>query len=161
MPSNDITSYHKMCDLHLSLCLRSVVCTAPTSNRIVHPSELNTFSQGEALKAIQTRASNQQHQATHPPSASTSKSYGPEFTKHKHTTQTNITTAWCIHTHMCKTRAFNQPHLLCLPPKAARGNRSQWWCSTLQTCKCANVLLDLNRVFAQVCSMWMLMCIMV
>ena len=66
MPSNDITSYHKMCDL---LLIRSVVRTLPTSNDIVHPSESNTFSQDEALKAIQTKASNQQCASNNTPTS--------------------------------------------------------------------------------------------
>ena len=66
VPSNHITSYHKMCDL---LLIRSVVRTLPTSNDIVHPSESNTFSQGEALKAIQTKASNQQCASNNTPTS--------------------------------------------------------------------------------------------
>ena len=53
----------------LQLLIRIEVCTPRASNDIVHPSESNTFSQGEALKAIQTKASNQQCASNNTPTS--------------------------------------------------------------------------------------------
>ena len=55
----------------LQLLIHSLVCTPRASNDIVHlhPSESNTFSQGEALKAIQTKASNQQCASNNTPTS--------------------------------------------------------------------------------------------